>query len=1315
MTKKTGKKFLSDIKLHSDYLKWREDLGRYETWEEACEDIINGHRLKYKGIDIEEELASALESMKEMKILASQRSLQFRHKSLMKHNMKIFNCCTIHACRPKVFQEIFYMLLCGSGLGASLLRPFVYNLPKISLRTNGTKTFVIEDSIEGWADSLGVLMSSYFVDNQPFPEYANCKIRFDYSLIRPKGSFINGGFKAPGADGLKLALEKIELLIDKWIETKGNTIEPILAYDIICHASDSVLSGGLRRCLLANDDVFTKNGLIKIKDIEVGDEVLTHSGQYKKVINKINNNKRKTLKIVTNCGHYYSTPEHKWALAKNIDGEIEWKLAKDLVKGDTFIMNNQVIPGQETSLPHSEDFDVPDLDANMAWFIGYFLGNGSCSSRIRSDNGFEDNKFRVSMPTNYPDLESRLVKEFTKFTNKFYTHIKLNAIEISSSKGYLSKYFLKHFKQPNASIEIPLCIKLGTPQIRLAFLSGLLDSDGSVRNEVDSDNVGTGQISIVSTKYYNFARSVQSLISSLGIPSKLDTKTRKAKSTEYVVKTIDSTFRYNLLKQMLVYSTKLQTDYSFKEVSKDKHGLSYNINLATTPHQRRFVWQSNDYSSYNKVYNKNKIGNGFIPVNILSIEESTIEEVYDIEVDEDHSFFINGILTHNSALSMIVDPNDKEMIYAKTGNWRQINPQRARSNNSVLLIRKEVKKEEFENIVNLNKGDNDIGFVFANNYAQVFNPCFHGDTEVLTTNGFFSFKELIKKQNNGESIYLIQDGRMKGEIIDNKEVFSINLNNKFRETNLCGKIAITRKNAKIFELILENGFKVKCTDNHIFATTNGSKKLKELTELDNVLIFNSLMSSNDTAHSFSRVYSIKYYGIEDVYCLEENINRTLIANGIVAARCFEIGMTPINTQEELDDIPYSKLQEFCNKNIELFGSQQCNLVEINAEKIKNKEDFLRVCKDATILGTLQAGYTDFPYMTKATEEISKREALLGVSITGWMNNPKLFNKEWLNDGAETCKNINKLFSKKININQSARITTTKPSGNASVILGTSSGIHPEHSERYFRIMQINKESDVAKYLLESAPFLLEESVWSANNTDYVIFIPIINPSNGLFKSDMKGVKHLELIKFAQEEWVNKGKNEYLCISKSTNHNISNTVILDDKQKIIDYIWENKDSFTAVSFISDYGDKDFNQAPFTSVLTVEEIFKQYGHGALFASGLIVDGLHYFNNNLWEACDCILNQDIPISGTKEQVMLKKYWLQRAKKFAKNYFKGDLKQTVYCLKDVHLCHKWETINRQMKDIDFTKVLTKPEYKQVSDYAAVACSGGSCEITKI
>jgi ribonucleoside-diphosphate reductase alpha chain len=399
------------------------------------------------------------------------------------------------------------------------------------------------------------------------------------------------------------------------------------------------------------------------------------------------------------------------------------------------------------------------------------------------------------------------------------------------------------------------------------------------------------------------------------------------------------------------------------------------------------------------------------------------------------------------------------------------------------------------------------------------------------------------------------------------------------------------------------------------------------------------------------------------------------------------------------------------------GIQGCNLTEINGSLMKDKKTLLEAVKYATVAGTLQAGFTDFKHIKDVLYEsiaITEKEALLGVSITGWTNQPWLFNAEVLKEAAQMAKKTNEEVANLIYINPSARITTVKPSGNASVILGCGSGIHPEHSEKYFRVMQLNKETETAKYLSENMDFLLEESVYSETKSDWAVFVPIENNKGTLYKNDLQGIKHLELIKLVQQNWVKEGKTEDRCIIPTLCHNVSNTVIIDDYESIINYLYEGQDNFTAVSFLSLFGDKDWNQSPNTSVLTFEEINQKYGRGAMFASGLIVDGLHYFGGNLWDACDYILDRDKLFSGTREQVLLKKLWVESAKRFAKNYFKKDLQKMIYCLKDVHLLHKWEEINRKFKNTDFVEILKEPQYVDIDTMGAASCNGkdNSCEV---
>lgn len=730
-----GKKFLSELKLYTDYLKWKDDKTSYETWEEAYDEILDKQHKKKYGEKIMPYLEFVRPLLYSKAVLASQRNLQFRGQQIFKNNTKLYNCSVMYSYSPDMFKKGLYMLLSGAGLGVNLKKEFYSQLPTVDERNEGTVTYIIEDSIEGWCNAAHTLISSYCKHPSLEAEYYKKKIRFDYSLIRPKGAYISGGFKAPGHEGLQASLEKIEAYLD----TNLGKFKSLTVYNILMHLSDAVLSGGVRR----------------------------------------------------------------------------------------------------------------------------------------------------------------------------------------------------------------------------------------------------------------------------------------------------------------------------------------------------------------------------------------------------------------SAMNIIFDFDDEDMLYAKTGNWRQENPHYARSNNSVGFIRNKFSKEDFQKVIDLNKGDNDVGFVFLSAYTQILNPCY----EIS-----FDFYDKIKDRN----------------------------------------------------------------------------------------------------------YTV---------------------------------------------------------------IQMCNLTEINAsysigkDGTFNEKIFLKQCKAAAILGTLQAGYNEFKFLGKETEDIVKGEALLGVSITGWMDNLHLFNPELLRKGVDVVRETNKEVANIININPAARLTCVKPSGNASVILGTASGIHPEHSKNYFRVMQINKESTTAKWLLDKYPDMIEESKWSATNSDHVIYVPIEN-TNGKFKDTLNDIEHIQMIEMVQKNWVAYGTNEEYCYKKGHTHNVSNTILIDNKQQIVDYIFKNQDNFTAVSFLERTGDKDYIQAPFTSVLTSSELLNKYGDAAILASGLIIDGLDCFRGDLWEACT-VFEKDTPLQDTRKMILLQKDWIRRAKNFAKNFFGGDKKQMIYCLKDVYLFHKWTTIGREFKTIPkFAEILPKPEFINIDTMGAIACSGGQCEI---
>ena len=726
--------FLSETKFYDGYSRFKDEENNYETWDEAVDRVLEMHEKNYsnKLNKLQSYIEEARLAYKEKRVLGAQRALQFGGDQLMKHQMRMYNCTSSYADRPEFFGEYFYILLCGAGAGFSVQNHHVAKLPKIHQRTKQAKGYIVEDSIEGWASALDVLMSSYFVGGGKHPDYEGRRVFFDLSQIRPKGAKISGGFKAPGPEGLRRTLDKIEHMLQGLVMDTKEPIDmrPITVYDIAMHAADAVLSGGVRR----------------------------------------------------------------------------------------------------------------------------------------------------------------------------------------------------------------------------------------------------------------------------------------------------------------------------------------------------------------------------------------------------------------SATICLFSPEDDEMMTAKTGNWFMDNPQRGRSNNSAVIVRDEATPEMFKKIMESVKSFGEPGFYFTTSKEHTTNPC------------------------------------------------------------------------------------------------------------------------------------------------------------------VEIGMFP----------------QYKGKS----GWQGCNLTEINGGMCSSEESFLQACRAAAILGTMQAGYTDFKFISDTSKKIFDREALLGVSITGWMNNPKiLFDEKILKKGANIVKKVNKEVASIIGINPAARTTCVKPSGNASVLLQTASGIHAEHSPMYIRNIQMNKESEITQAIAKSNPFMVEESVWSAGGTDVVVSFPIVPKRGSLFKDNLHGVKHLELVKKAQKYWVVAGTNEDLCADKGIHHNVSNTIIVDNWDEVEKYVYKNRYSFSGISFLSPTGDKDYNQAPNTQVIDAEQMVAKYDQGAIFASGMVVDALKVYDN-LWTACSTAMGMGEDLSVESSENSAKKDWVRRFERFAQNYLDGDMKKTEYCLKDAYLLHKWEKIQSNLKPVEWETDLTEKVYTDVDTLAAAACAGGACEI---
>jgi len=270
--------------------------------------------------------------------------------------------------------------------------------------------------------------------------------------------------------------------------------------------------------------------------------------------------------------------------------------------------------------------------------------------------------------------------------------------------------------------------------------------------------------------------------------------------------------------------------------------------------------------------------------------------------------------------------------------------------------------------------------------------------------------------------------------------------------------------------------------------------------------------------------------------------------------CGEIGINPVWYIKPFGN-SLSIPQEY--NEIKQTGFGFCNLVEINATGCKDEKDFYDACKYASFIATLQASYTNFPYLGEITENIVKRDALIGVSITGMRDAPWIFNKKILSNGAICVKEMNEITADKIGINSAVRCTCIKPGGTSSLELGCiSSGIHSHPAKYYFKRITANPLEPVAQFFKKYNLQMIEEKP----NGDWCITFPV--KANGTSQDEISAIDFINDMFLVYENWILPTNKEKLT------HNISSTVVIKDDEwkKILNFIWDNKDKIRCMTFL-----------------------------------------------------------------------------------------------------------------------------------------------------
>ncbi len=231
-----NQEILSDIVVYMKYARYIPHMQRRELWSEICERYETMMVDKYSFL--KEEIHSCMKFVLEKKILPSMRAMQFAGAPIIRNNSRIYNCAYMPIDDVHAFSEAMFLLLGGTGVGFSVQLHHVSRLPSIQ-KASKRRRFLIGDSLEGWADSIKMIMKAYFGQNDSMPD-------FDYSDIRPKGArLVTAGGKAPGPEPLKVCHAHIMAVLDR--KKNGEQLSSLECHDIMCHIANAVLAGGIRR------------------------------------------------------------------------------------------------------------------------------------------------------------------------------------------------------------------------------------------------------------------------------------------------------------------------------------------------------------------------------------------------------------------------------------------------------------------------------------------------------------------------------------------------------------------------------------------------------------------------------------------------------------------------------------------------------------------------------------------------------------------------------------------------------------------------------------------------------------------------------------------------------------------------------------------------------------------------------------------------------------------------------------------------------------------------------------------------------------